>query len=105
MVSFGSFTHTVSETDQGTLLGLPLNDVAEMLRLEKVDWIKIDVEGSEIKALEGATQILAKHKPDIWMEFHLPFHEIEEALKKVGYVVKERLDIRENFGSVWAVPW
>lgn len=35
---------------------------------EKVDFVKIDVEGQEIKVVEGAKQFLSKHKPLIWVE-------------------------------------
>lgn len=103
-VSFGSFTHVLKESDDGEIMGYPLDYIYEILSLSRVDWIKIDVEGAEIKILEGAQKLLSICKPDIWMEFHLPFHEIEEALARVGYVVKARRDFRENFGALWAVP-
>lgn len=38
------------------------------LDLGKVDFIKIDVEGHEIQALQGATQLLARDHPFVWFE-------------------------------------
>ena len=35
---------------------------------EKVDFVKIDVEGQEVKVIEGAKKFLAKNKPLIWVE-------------------------------------
>jgi len=35
---------------------------------ERVDWLKIDVEGAEMEVLHGATDILLKHRPIVQME-------------------------------------
>lgn len=36
---------------------------------KRVDWLKIDVEGSEIPVLEGAIDILTQHRPTLQIEF------------------------------------
>ena len=38
--------------------------------LEKVDFLKIDVEGFEPAVLEGASTLITRFKPPIWMEFN-----------------------------------
>lgn len=39
-------------------------------RLEKTDVLKIDVEGFEMTALEGATRLIAEHRPTAFMELN-----------------------------------
>ena len=56
----------------------------------KIDLIKIDVQGWEKKVLEGAKNLLKKHKPTLIVEFE------EEQLKKTNTTSKELFDfIRE----------
>ena len=38
--------------------------------IERVDVIKIDVEGAELGVLEGAAEVLAKHEPIVLLEFN-----------------------------------
>jgi len=38
---------------------------------ERLDWIKIDVEGCEVDVLQGAFATLARHRPKILVENHL----------------------------------
>jgi FkbM family methyltransferase len=45
-----------------------LDSLISKLKLQKVDWLKIDAEGSEIKVLEGAKMILEKFHPKIIVE-------------------------------------
>jgi hypothetical protein len=63
--------------------------VAE-LKLERVDFIKMDIEGAERKALEGGRVTLAKHHPRLSVSaYHEPDHpvEIPKAIKSAwdGY--------------------
>jgi FkbM family methyltransferase len=47
---------------------VPLTTIDELvsdLKLERVDYIKLDIEGAEPRALQGAKQTLAKYKPRI----------------------------------------
>jgi len=47
----------------------PLDAVVAERRLERLDFIKIDVEGFEWPVLQGAEQTIAKHRPNIIFEF------------------------------------
>jgi FkbM family methyltransferase len=44
---------------------LPLDDLVEELGLERVDWIKMDIEGAEQRALMGAARTLGRFKPNL----------------------------------------
>ncbi|RZD43510.1 MAG: hypothetical protein CXT78_08075 [Thaumarchaeota archaeon] len=47
---------------------IPLDSLIKKLELKKVDWLKIDAEGSEISILEGSIEILEKFHPKIIIE-------------------------------------
>ena len=57
---------------------VPLTTVDKLvdeLKLERVDYIKLDIEGAEPKALAGARQTLGKYKPRISIaSYHAPDH-------------------------------
>ncbi|MBF0299196.1 MAG: FkbM family methyltransferase [Oligoflexia bacterium] len=46
-----------------------LDEAVNCLRLSKIDFIKIDVDGNEQKVLEGGRKTLEKYRPTIMMEF------------------------------------
>jgi FkbM family methyltransferase len=62
-----------------------LDDVVKDLNIEKIDLIKIDVEGYEYKVLMGMKEILEKNKPNILIELnykkHIMDYEIPEILE------------------------
>jgi FkbM family methyltransferase len=49
----------------GVVKTISLDDYANKNKLQKVDFIKLDVEGSELAALEGAIEILKSFKPKL----------------------------------------
>lgn len=68
-----------------------LNDVCEDLRLSKIGLIKIDVEGNELKVLEGATSVIVRDRPDLIVEIESRHHQsplknlIEEVCSHFNY--------------------
>jgi len=76
-----------------------LDKVAEDCGLERVDWIKMDVEGAELGVLRGGMQTLKNHRPRLLIEDHslvYPFvKEMEstrqclELLRGIGYEAEQ----------------
>ena len=58
----------------------------------KIDFIKIDVEGFEIEVLKGALLTIQKYLPIIWVEsFDDKYISVENFLTENGYVLRESL--------------
>ena len=74
----GSFTaeegsYLGTEAVGSTLVEVPcttLDAFVESRRVDRVDVIKIDVEGAELSVLDGARRTLADHQPVVVMEFN-----------------------------------
>ncbi len=87
----GSGGHSVVfKNGRGAPIPIPADTVDNILRkagVEKIDLIKIDVEGAFLNVLKGATETL-KAKPRITMEIEggdEDFRRVEEYLKPFGY--------------------
>ena len=61
-----------------------LNAIKDEYEIKRADIIKIDVEGAELKVIEGATNILNDFSPKIVVEIHFQ-QNVEKLLKKYGY--------------------
>lgn len=59
------FGQTGRETLIENVPVLRLDDLVEELGLDRVDWIKMDIEGAEQRALKGAARTLARFKPNL----------------------------------------
>lgn len=55
--------------------------LAEHPEVDRVDWIKLDVEGAELDALKGAEQTLRRFKPKLVIECHNFHRPMEEAVR------------------------
>ena len=76
-----------------------LDQLAAEYDLERVDWIKMDVEGAELGILRSGTGTLAAHHPSLFIEDHTlvyPFvaamestRRIRELLEGLSYTVQE----------------
>ena len=45
-----------------------IDGIVEELKVERVDWVKVDVEGAELEVLEGLRHTLAKYAPKVIVE-------------------------------------
>ncbi len=58
--------------------------------INKVDFIKMDIQGAEMDMIAGAAETIARHKPTIFTEACEPYNDTKalyETLKKAGYNV------------------
>lgn len=64
---------------------------------EKIDLIKIDVEGHEIETLEGARETIYKHKPVIVIESFNKKDEVDNFLIPMGYELVDTIRKGEDY--------
>ena len=69
-----------------------LDDCGSIQKLSRVDFVKIDVDGIELDILKGAANMLARHKPIIYVETNMwndeltkTAAEMEALLLQLGY--------------------
>ena len=78
---------------------------------DRIDFLKVDVEGAEDKVLEGARGLIARDHPNILMEVHHFNGNLEErvtpaTLRELGYQI-EQLDherLTSHFWAEWPEP-
>jgi len=61
-------TVQISETGNGTTVEIVTID---NLKLDRLDFVKLDVEGYECAALAGGIKTIQQHRPYIWVEFFI----------------------------------
>ena len=58
-----------------SILTISIDDVVDQRRLERVDLIKMDIEGAEFESLKGAEKTICKFKPNLAISiYHRPEH-------------------------------
>src|SRR6476469_10775946 len=60
--------------------------------LERLTLAKIDIEGAEILALQGAVSLLQKQKPNVWIV------EINDTVKNFGHQPQDVVDFLKFYG-------
>ena len=71
--------------------------LTDVLKNEKVTFIKMDIEGSEVKALKGAEKIIKTHRPTLAIcVYHKPAHLWEVPLYIKKMVPEYRIFIRHH---------
>ncbi len=70
-----------------------VDSLVESLGIEKVGFLKIDVEGFEPQAVRGAEQTIRNHHPDLFYEYHW------EIAPKLGWTAEDVRAILEGFNT------
>jgi len=69
-----------------------LDEEVGKLNIQKVDFIKIDVEGAELMVLKGAVETLKRFRPILFLELN------ETACQAAGYSSSDIFTLLEKFG-------
>ena len=66
---------------------------------ERLDFMKIDVEGAELNCLQGARSTIIKHKPLLCLEAmdRSSFEQLSSWLEELGYVPKRRFNATPTY--------
>jgi FkbM family methyltransferase len=72
-----------------------LDSVVDSLKINQIDFIKIDVEGSELYALRGGKNAIAKFRPYVLVEINAPTY------KAAGYTIN---DVEKFFTELNYLP-
>lgn len=80
------YTSAHKKNNNTMILGIAL-DTIEYQFTNKISVIKIDVEGYEVKVLEGAKKLIVKHKPIIIVEIfeQINFNKVLNFFKSIEY--------------------
>jgi FkbM family methyltransferase len=65
-----------------------IDDLVDNIRLERLNWIKMDVEGAEIEALKGAQMTLRRYRPDLFVEIHDTVDGVKDLLAEYDYSIE-----------------
>ncbi len=78
----------VSKNTDGTVVMETLDNLSIK---EKIDFIKIDVEGFEYEVLAGGTSTIDKNRPNIYVEiFDQNYGKVNHLLETMGYVCTQK---------------
>jgi FkbM family methyltransferase len=81
--------------------GLPLVRGDDVLLGRRVDFIKLDVEGMELRVLDGLSEVIRAHRPGMLVEVDARNNEgFEQFLARMGYAIRvrcKRYQANENF--------
>jgi FkbM family methyltransferase len=85
------------------------DDVVKKAVTGKVDFLKVDVEGYELPALQGLAKTIARDRPIVAFEFHAqdrPADEWQEIVKVLsGYVLAEPLHAPMELSVLQKIHW
>jgi FkbM family methyltransferase len=82
---------------------ITVDDLAADLQLERLDWIKMDIEGGEVEALKGAGKTLRKFRPFMFIEIHDTVEPVKELLHRFGYAIEREAYDRSPAPHGWYV--
>jgi FkbM family methyltransferase len=91
-----------NKTEGRTVRVETLDSICDKLGIAKVDFIKMDIEGAEIQAVEGAMSLLTKHHPKLAITtYHraFDFRCLQAILASLGYRQIQAVGITKFGGS------
>ncbi len=113
----GQMQSDTQGAQEDTVEMIPLDNLWESIGWDRLDVVKIDVEGAEAGVLKGMTGVLKKYQPFLLMEVHPPQlrdfgssagEVIDWLASEFGYsftpVDADHLDFTEKNITVWGIP-
>jgi FkbM family methyltransferase len=100
-----SVWHKIDESSGiETVDAVTVDDLVRRFALNRVDWIKLDIEGAEVEVLKGAAQSIQRFHPALFIEVHGTLHALEAFLTEFGYSIDKKTfgGITANHGHVLA---
>lgn len=73
-----------------------LDQLSSKLKLEKIDWIKMDIEDKEVEALKGAIQTINRYRPKLSIAV---YHSYENARAIKELIHSNIADYQVSFGG------
>ncbi len=67
--------------------------------IEKVDWIKMDIEGAELDAIEGAKEVIARHKPFLSVSIYHKTSDLWEIPQRIKEIRPDYTFYVEHYSS------
>ena len=86
------FTQNEEDQNQEVIRLDVLDEVTVRERIDRIDFIKIDVEGSEWAVLRGAERVLQQHRPALMVELN------DETALLAGYTVNQMISWLDVLG-------
>jgi FkbM family methyltransferase len=87
--------YSLGSVDSSESYSVALTTIDELLdecHVPSLDLMKVDIEGSEVAALEGAKKVLAHHRPAILIEIN------DSALRRCGSSKEELFELLRGYG-------
>jgi FkbM family methyltransferase len=80
MHAAGAFVSETQDGDLPCIKGISIDDFVKEKKLPEINFIKMDIEGSEVEAIKGASETISKFKPKLAIcVYHRPEHFYEIA--------------------------
>jgi FkbM family methyltransferase len=101
-IEFCSGVGYLSDSASTGALSVPMvtiDSFVQNIGLNRIDIMKIDVEGAEAKVLRGAKTAISKYRPVILVEYN------EKTARRAGSSMKELDDILEDYGYDRYIFW
>ena len=81
----GNHSLKVPHEDFVYVYGKPIDEVVNELGLNRIDWVKIDVEGAELEVVKGLRRTIKKFRPQIIIEAEE--ESVLKFLKQMNYTI------------------